>query len=311
MTDIIIPAPLKRGDKVAIISPSTEVKEEYVDGASAWFETQGYNPLIAPHAKGPAAGSYASEFRHRLDDLLSAFQNPEVKAIMCARGGYGAVHLLPYIPAEVVRLNPKWIIGFSDISALHAFMVSNGVASLHAPMGKHLTIEEPANASTLHLANILAKGEPVVYDLPTDPRSICGTARGRLFGGNLAVLNGLAATPYDILSRPLHEDAILFIEDISEKIYAVERMLWRLYLSGALSKVKGLIIGSFTDYPSDRNFPSMEEMIAARLKEWHIDGIPVAYGFPCGHTPENLPLIEGAEVLFAVDESKTSLVQIR
>lgn len=296
---------------MAIISPSTEVKEEYVDGAAAWFEAEGYCPIIAPYAKGPSAGSYASEFSRRLDDLLSALQDPEVKAIMCARGGYGAVHLLPYIPSAVVKMNPKWLIGFSDISALHAFMVSNGVASLHAPMGKHLTIEDPANASTRYLSHILSGDEPVVYDLSTDPRSIAGTARGRLYGGNMAVLNGLAATPYDILSRPLHEDAILFIEDISEKIYAVERMLWRLYLSGALSKVKGLIIGSFTDYPSDRNFRSMEEMISARLKEWHIEGIPVAYGFPCGHTSENLPIIEGAEVLFAVDESKTSLVQIR
>lgn len=305
------PQTLQKGDKVAIVSPSSEVNPDYIDGAADFLRSAGYEPVIAPHAKGPASGSYAATLQERLDDLLAAFSDSSVKAILCARGGYGAIHLLPHIPESVIKENPKWLIGFSDISALHAMMHSYGVASMHAPMAKHLTEEDPLNYSTVAMMKALSSDDPMVFETETNPLSMEGTAKGRVVGGNLAVLNSLASTPFDLLATPLLEDTVLFLEDINEAVYATERMLYRLYMSGVLKRVKGLIFGHFSDYRPDRNYHDMETMIADRLKEWGMTDIPVAFGFPVGHEPENYPVIEGSQAMFAVFSDKTVLIQTR
>lgn len=289
---MIFPERLKKGDTIAIVSPATVVKKEYVEGAAAFLKRQGFNVMIMPHCCGPADGSYSSSLSFRADDLLTAFSLPEVKAILCARGGFGAAHLLPLLPPEIIKENPKWLIGFSDISALHAFLFKNGIGSIHAPMAKHLTIEPENDESTQYLLNILTKDDIINY--PITSFLIEGEASGRLAGGNFAVLDGLAATPFDIFDNVFQEDTILFLEDIAEPIYKIDRMLTRLYLSGVLSKVKGLIFGAFTEYNPDQNFDSMEEMIKCRLDNWNIKNIPVITGFPCGHQSNNLPLPEGA-----------------
>lgn len=304
---MIFPEKLKKGDKVAIISPATIVKEEYIAGACARLRERGYIPVVMAGANGPADGSFASGREQRLADLLSSLEDPEIKAILCARGGYGCVHLLPGIPMQVVRNNPKWLIGFSDISALHALWIRAGVASLHAPMAKHLTIEPDDDPSTLHLFHILEEGVEVDYSVPPHPFNRYGHAEGILRGGNLAVLNGLASTPYDILALSDNEEVILFIEDISEAIYAVERMLMRLYLSGTLSGIKGLIVGQFTEYRPDRNHDSMEAMIHKLLTRYGIDSIPVAFGFPVGHVTLNYPLPEGGKASLCVNSEGVEL----
>lgn len=293
--DITFPRPLQPGDKVAILSPATEVKEEYVDGAAAFLRKYGYEPVVMSGAKGPACGTYASTLDERLENLESALSDSQIRAILCARGGYGAVQLISRIPAAAIKADPKWLIGFSDISALHAMMLRAGVASIHAPMAKHLTEEEDGEESIEALLGILEEGLPTGYCLEADPRNSTGEARGRLRGGNLAVLNGLAQTPFDLLYPADGEDVILFVEDISEAVYAVERIFWRLHLSGALGRIKGLIIGQFTEYRPDKNFETMEDMLDARLSEWGVkERIPVVFGFPAGHVQRNLPLVEGA-----------------
>ena len=135
--NIIIPERVKPGERVAIISPASPVREEFIDQAAEYLRSKGLEAVVFPHAKGPAAGSYASEFEGRLDDLLTAFTMPEIRAVICSRGGYGAVHLLPHIPGSLLRENPKWLVGFSDISALHALSLAQGVASVHGQMTKH------------------------------------------------------------------------------------------------------------------------------------------------------------------------------
>lgn len=295
---MVYPERLKEGDVVAIVSPATEVKREYVEGAAEFLERQGFKAAVMPHACGPSDGSYAASLRNRADDLLAAWNMPEVKAILCARGGFGAAHILPLIPPEMVKRNPKWLIGFSDISALHAFLFKNGVASLHAPMAKHLTVEADNDPSTQALLRILTGDSPVSYSFSCDSFHTGGKARGRLVGGNFAVLDGLAGTPFDIFDNVFKEDTVLFLEDVAEPIYKIDRMLTRLYLAGVLDRVKGLIFGAFTEYKPDRNFNSMEEMIETRLNEWGINQIPVVTGFPTGHQRENLPLIEGGLVNF-------------
>lgn len=293
-----MPSPLHSGSRIAIISPASIVKEEYIDGAVEFLRVHGYEGVVMPHAKGPADGCYAASPADRLSDFMRAWSDSSIDAVLCARGGYGTAHLLPKLSTGFLRDNAKWLVGFSDISAFHAALLHAGVASIHGPMARHLC-ENPGNGATAALMSLLSGGG-MDYEVPTHPLSRPGEARGRLMGGNLAVLNGLAATPYDIFERAWHEDVILFLEDVSEAIYAVERMLWRLYMAGTLHRLKGLIFGRFTEYRPSAKFSAMEEMLASLLRRIGLAGLPVAFGFPVGHVDDNLPLVEGAEVTLSI-----------
>lgn len=302
---IIIPGSLAPGDRIAIISPATIVKAEYIDGAAARLRDEGFDPVVMPHAKGPASGTYASSAEHRLADFRAAWENPEIRAVLCARGGYGCVHLIPELDTAFLRDNAKWLIGFSDVSALHAMLLHTGVASIHGPMAKHIALESADDYCSQALYRILREGLPIEYYSPPHPFDSFGEAAGTLVGGNLAVLNGLAATPYDVFDRALHEDTILFIEDISEAIYAMERMVRRLILSGTIGHLKGLILGQFTDYRPSANFPDMETMLHSLLGDLKI---PVAYSFPVGHVSDNVPLVCGASATLSVTPEGRSLI---
>ncbi len=296
---IIIPPSLQQGDAIAIVSPSSKVQHEYIEGGAARLESWGYKVLKGSYAYG-AYGNFAGTAEERLYDLREALLNPEVKAILCARGGYGAVHLLEGISSHEIRDNAKWIIGFSDISALHAAWLRAGVASLHAPMCKHLTIEHAEQASTQYLRAIL-QGERTSYRVPSHSLNRCGEAHARIVGGNMAVLCGLLRTPYDLF----REDTILFIEDVGERTYKVERMLYNLELAGVLPRLAGLVVGQFTDYKEDPGMcATMYEMIAARVARYNY---PVAFDFPIGHVSENHPIIEGAEVMLSVTPQGVTL----
>lgn len=306
---IIFPEKLNPGDKIAILCPAGIVKEEYILGAKEILTSAGYEPVLMPHALGPISGSYSSDSKSRLADFVTALNNPEIKGIFCGRGGYGAVELIGAIPPSMLRVNNKWLVGFSDISALHAMMHHAGVASIHGAMAKHLSNHDLEDESTQSLLKALGSDEPIIYETATTEFDVYGEASGRLIGGNLAVLHGLAGTDFDLLSPQNLEGNILFIEDISEPIYAVERMLWRLRLSGALSRISGLLVGKFTDYKEDRNFKNMESMISFRLKDWGLEGIPVSFGVPFGHIDRNFSLIEGASARLRVDANGTQLIQ--
>lgn len=308
---MIYPGNLKPGDRVAIISPSSPVRDEYIDGAAEFLRARGLEPVVMPHARGPVSGSYAASDADRLDDFIRAWQDPSIRAVLCSRGGYGAVHLISRISPDLLRGDPKWLIGFSDITALHAALFNAGVASLHAPMAKHLSLEGAEDESSVALMDILEKGLPAEYVVGGNALNRPGEAEGILAGGNLAVFNGLAGSRFDFLAERAEEesggDLILFIEDISEAIYAVERMLYRIWLSGGFEKVAGLIVGQFTEYRPDRNYSAMEEMISAFLTRAGITDIPVAFGFPAGHVKHNLPLVEGARARLSVTADRTVL----
>lgn len=297
---MIIPQPLQPGDTIALISPSSKVKAAYIDSAAQQLRSWGYRVVTGKYAYG-SYGNFAGTVEERLADLREALFNPEVKAILCTRGGYGAVHLLNQITPQEIRDNAKWIIGFSDISALHAAWVRAGVASLHAPMCKHLTEECAEQESTRYLHGIL-NGMMPAYRVAPHEYNRCGEAHARIVGGNLAVLCGLLRTPYDIFA----EDTILFIEDIAERTYKVERMLYNLELAGVLPRLAGLVVGQFTEFDEDPGMcATMYEMIASRVAPYNY---PVSFGFPIGHVSENHPIIEGAEVTLSVTPEGTSLI---
>lgn len=300
------PSKIQKGDRVAIISPASAVKEEYIDGASRFLTSAGFEPVVMPHAKGPCSGSYAATDDERLSDLESAYRDPTVRAILCARGGYGCNHLISRIEPSLIANNPKWLIGFSDVSALHALSLHAGVVSLHAPMAKHLTLLPADHYCTRTMMEILESGLPYEYHITGNRLNRPGSARGRLVGGNLAVINGLAATPFDPVATA--EPIILFIEDIGEQIYEVERMLIRMRLAGQLDRLAGLIIGNFTDYREDRNHKDMYSMIDSLLSAGRGVEFPVAYGFPTGHTDDNLPLPLGCETTIEVSRDCVRLL---
>ena len=287
----VFPAPLRKGDKIAICSPAGKIDSKTVHAAADILRQQGWQVEIMPHALG-ASGSYSGTAAERYSDLRAAFSDPSVRAILCARGGYGVVHILEQLNDLPIEDDPKWIIGYSDISALHALMAKKGIASIHSPMCSAIQKgpEDPDNAT---LFDILRGERPVhifephVYDRP-------GMATGTLRGGNLAVLAELIDTPYDILEP----DTILFIEDVSEPIYKIERILYQLRMNGVLKNLKGLIVGKFTEYKPDDNHADMESMIRDMVAPY---SYPVAFGVPVGHVDHNLPMIESAKVTLKVN----------
>lgn len=292
-SSVTFPAPLQKGDKIAICSPAGPVDSKVVEKSLPILRQCGWEPVVLPHALGKN-GHYSGTDDERYADMAEAITNPEYKAILCARGGYGAVHILDRLSKLPIAENPKWLIGFSDISALHALMTSKGVASIHSAMcaGLGRGTDDEDNKS---LFDILRGGRPA-YVFDSHPYDRQGIATGTLLGGNLAVLAELINTPYDIL-KP---DTILFLEDVSEPVYKIERIFYQLKLSGVLRNLRGLIVGQFTEYKPDDNHATMEDMIRDITSDCRY---PIAFGVPVGHVEHNLPMIESAQVTLKVSPS--------
>lgn len=297
--DILLPPYLQKGDKVIVVSPSSKIDQSFLKGAKKRLESWGLKVAMGKHA-GSSSGRYAGTIRQRLKDMQAAMNDPKVKAILCSRGGYGAIHLIDKIDFTVFREHPKWLIGFSDITALHQLFQKNGSASLHSLMARHLTVEPEDDPCSLHLREILFGNLPV-YTCEKHKLNKQGTAQGILRGGNMAVAYGLRGTPYDIPA----EGTVLFLEDVSECPHAIERMMYNLKLGGVLEKLSGLIIGQFTEYEEDRSLgKELYAALADLVKEYDY---PVCFDFPVGHVTANLPLINGAQVEFTVGKKNVEL----
>ena len=308
----IIPASLRPGSRIAIVSPSSSIDSKWVLQCADSLTARGYEPVIFPHALGKNWGSYPATDQEKLEDLTAAFADSTIDLILCSRGGYSSTRLLPMLDEELIRNNPKWLIGFSDISALHALMAKAGVASIHGPMTRPIASPGAQKESVDYLFQIIEQGLPLTYTLRNHPYNKPGVAQGRMLGGNFIVINNLAETPWDVLNRGDEEDVILFVEEVGEKIYAVERMLLRLHQSGALGRLKGIVFGQFTEYKPDENFETMEDMIHYWLREWgyYADGsqMPILYGFPGGHDDKiNWPVVLGANCTLAIDGESATL----
>ncbi len=298
---VIYPEPLKPGDKIAIVSPAGPIDTAVVMKADSVLRELGFTPVIYPNAFN-RNGYFAGTHDERFADLKAAFTDPEVRAILCSRGGYGVVHNLDRLSTLLLAEDPKWVIGFSDISALHALMATNNVASIHASMAKHIALgpEDPDNAA---LFSIL-RGEELTYKFASHPYNHIGKAEGRLLGGNLAVIAELINTPFDVI-KP---GTILFIEDVSEPVYKIERIMYQLKLSGVLGKLKGLIVGQFTDYKPDACHESMEAMIRDVVAPYNI---PVAFDLPIGHVSHNVPVVVSCNATLEITPTCVTLTQGR
>ena len=297
----VMPTPLKTGDTIAVISPSSVPDSATVAKGCATLRSWGYVPVVGAHALSSYHG-FAGTADERATDLLWALRNPSIKAIICSRGGDGAVQVLQRIPLNEFRNHPKWIMGFSDVTALHSAEVAAGVMSIHSSMCDGIAMRGERDSVNMILRKLL-QGELPTYQAPAHPLNQQGEATGILVGGNFSVFCGLAGSEYDFLNRA-DEGLILFIEDTDESMTKVDRMLHQLEIRGVLSKLNGIIVGHFSKYKSPENgFADMYEMLHEYLQYYHI---PVCYDFPVGHhSGKNYPMVEGCRVNLKVGQDGT------
>lgn len=293
---MLFPPKLNRGDYVAVVAPSGIVSKQVLDNAKALLAGWGLKVIVAPHADG-SYHFFSGTKEERLSDINKAISDNNIKAIFCARGGYGSIHLVEEINWHILHKHPKWVIGFSDITVLHSKLLEIGVASIHGPMPKTFPQVGEKSKDVESLKALLMDDFSTVK-AEAHYLNIKGTAKGVLFGGNLSILYSLLGTPLKF--KP--EGKILFIEDLCEQYYHLDRMLNSFKLSGVFSKISGLIVGQFTDMKD--SMPSYgkntREIVSNIISSYKI---PVAYNFPVGHGDVNCPLVLGANVELTVADN--------
>lgn len=300
-----MPPALKAGDTIAIVSPSSAPDEVTIAKGCDALRKWGYVPVVAPHALNNYHG-FAGTADERAADLLWALRDSTVKAVICSRGGDGAVQAIHRVPLSEFARHPKWIIGFSDATALHSAAVSAGVMSIHGTMCDGIATTGERRDSVNTFMRRLLQGELPSYEAAPHPLNQPGTATGILVGGNMSVFCGLAGSDYDFLNLA-DEGLILFIEDTNESMSKVDRMLHMLEIRGILPRLKGIIVGHFSKYQYPENgFADMYDMLHEYLQHYPI---PVCYDFPIGHhSGYNYPMVEGCRVRLTVGKDKTQIV---
>ena len=303
MKVIIFPQSLKKGDKIALISPAGAVEESQLEKGIKLIESNGYEPVLGKHlyTKYSNGYNYAGTEKERISEMNWAFNNEEIGAIWASRGGYGCQHLLRHVQLSKFKKKPKWYIGYSDNTVVQSFLLKNNFASIHGQTIK--TSSFGVTDESYDLIFDILKGKKPTYSIAQNELNKVGTAAGTLVGGNLALIYALLGTTYSFNFK----DKILFIEDIGENFYALDRMLISLDLAGVFRNIKGLIIGGMTNMGDEKDNKSYEEsfdqfaykIISERVSKYDF---PVAFGFPNGHIHDNRPLMIGTNITMNVAE---------
>ncbi len=295
------PSPLSKGDRVALVAPARKISKPEILFAIQTLEGWGLQVVLGNFLFAES-NQFAGTDAQRASDLQIAFDDPEIKAIFCARGGYGTVRIIDQLDFTQFCKNPKWIVGFSDTTVLHSHIHANfGTATLHAAMPLTFPKEE-AFSDTLNDLQETLFGKQFVYEISSDPKNRAGNASGELVGGNLSILHTLTGTSSDIDTQ----GKILFIEDLDEYLYHIDRMMVHLKRSGKLANLAGLVVGGMTKM-NDNSVPfgkTAEEIIFEAVVEYDY---PVCFGFPAGHQPLNLPLVLGATAQLTIDKTTAAL----
>ncbi len=298
---IKIPPYLHPGDTIAITCPAGYISMEKIQRCIDTLKAWGYPVRIGKTLGSDSTNYFSGTDKERLDDFQQMLDDDEVKAILCGRGGYGLGRIIDKISFKHFKRAPKWIIGYSDITVLHAHIYSNyGIATMHAPMASAFN-DEPLNAFVHSLKNAL-EGQKIKYQCDPHELNRKGEAIGELVGGNLSLLAHLTGTPSDIKTK----GRILFLEDVGEYLYNIDRMLYQLKRSGKIDKLAALIIGGFTDSKdTERPFgKTAYEIISDIVQEYKY---PVCFGFPVGHWKENYALKIGLGYKLKVSKNKVIL----
>jgi len=293
------PPYLKSNDQIRIVSPSGNIEPKYIVGAKKTLSSWGLNVTEGKFAR-TKYGRFAGTEEQRIADLQEALDDPSVNAILCSRGGYGVAQIIDKLDFSTFAKSPKWLIGFSDITILHNAISNLGIASIHGIMAKHLT-QFPADSIHVQKCREILFGQVPTYVVPKHRLNKVGIAQGKLIGGNLSVLIGLRGSQFDLD----YKNNILFIEDIAERPYHIDRLMQNLRFSGALAQLSGLVVGQFSDCDEDPLMKkSVAQIIASAVSEYDY---PVCFNFPAGHVDNNFPLKLGETVQFEVTKRAVTL----
>jgi muramoyltetrapeptide carboxypeptidase len=298
-----IPPYLKKGSTIGITCPAGYMAAEKAQTCINTLQKWGYNVMVGKTLGSNSTNYFSGTDEDRKDELQAMLDDKSIDAILFGRGGYGVGRIIDQLDFTKFKKSPKWIIGFSDITILHSHLHSKlKIASLHAPMAA--AFNEGENEFILSLKNALI-GKKGKYKIAAHLFNKKGNVSGQLVGGNLCLLANCIGTPSDINTK----NKILFIEDIGEQIYAVDRMLYQLKRSGKLNNLAGLIIGGFTDIKdTDRPFgKTVYEAIADTVAEYNY---PVCYNFPVSHGIENVALKVGVEYELKIENKNVSLSEL-
>ena len=299
---IKIPPYLKKCDTIGIVCPAGYMALDKVQTCITTLQEWGYNVKVGKTVGGDSQTYFSGTDEERLADFQQMLDDDEVKTILCGRGGYGMGRIIDKIDFKKFRKQPKWIVGYSDITVLHSHLYSNYyISSLHSPMAGAFNEEGYKNEFVLSLKNVL-QGKKIKYSCPAHEFNRKGEAVGELTGGNLALLAHLTGTNSDSKTK----GRILFIEDVGEYSYNVDRMLHQLKRSGKLSRLAGLIVGGFTDMKdTERPFGKLVyEIIREMIKEYDY---PVCFDFPVSHTDRNYALKIGVGYKLKIGKTKVVL----
>ncbi len=291
-----LPPFLRPGDTVGVVSPASWFPyDELTDGLRILRDDWHLNVIEGKSLQaqdGPFAGS--DELRRA--DLQQLFDNPDVKAVFAARGGYGCYRLVDGLDLTGLLAHPKWLVGFSDVTVLLSLLYANGIGSLHGLMPRQYGLSD--RAESLETVRQWLFGEPPAdYRVPAHPLNRPGQATGPLVGGNLTMLVNSLSTPTDIA----FDNSVLFIEDIDETLFSLDRMMRQLHRAGRLSNLAGLVVGQFTDMRDNPSLPFGDDaygIIAGAVSGYDY---PVLFDFPVGHVPQNLAMPIGTDVRLEVE----------
>ncbi|MEX0967522.1 MAG: LD-carboxypeptidase [Bacteroidia bacterium] len=301
MKSVAVPPFLKNGDTIAIVSTARKIAPDELLPAVAAYEKEGFKVRLGKTI-GRSFHQFAGSDNERLADFQEMIDDGEVKAIICARGGYGTSRIIDRLDFSRFEQKPKWIVGYSDVTVLHCHVVKNhGVATLHATMPLHMLKCDQDQESFDSLVAVL-KGKIKNYDFDPHLLNRAGMASGELTGGNLSIIYNLTGTA----SEPDTDGKILFLEDLDEYLYHVDRMMVMLKRAGKLENLAGLLIGGMTGM-NDNAVPfgqSAEEIIRAHVEDYTY---PVAFGFPAGHGPRNLAMVMGMPSTLNVNNNGCSI----
>lgn len=292
------PQPLQKGDYVAIVAPAKVIEQKYIDEAINIIRKNGLEPIVTPYCMAEN-GYLAGTIKNRIKDFQWATDNYKIKAILCARGGYGSIQVVDQINWADFLTHPQWVIGFSDITVFHQHLANLDIASIHATMPLNFSSNSKEALSSLF--HCLKKGK-ISHKWNTNKINIYGKTEGKVIGGNLTVLTGLIGTSF----MPDYKQKILFLEDVGEPLYAIDRSLYQLEKAGVFDKINGLILGGFTKIkPTEPNYPYDFETIVK--SHFPYRKIPISFDFPAGHMKDNRALIFGKKATLEVKEYSSKL----
>ena len=298
---MITPKPLSKGSKIAIVATARFITESDIEYSLQYLKDNGFKPVYDERLFA-VSGQFAGSDDFRANVLQSYLDSPDIDAILCARGGYGTIRIIDKLKFDKFINNPKWIVGYSDVTVLHAKLQSLGFESIHASMP--INFHDNTEAALTSIIDALTS-QNLHYEIKNSPLNIQGEAEAEIVGGNISVLYSMLGSS----TFPDTKGKILFLEDLDEYLYHIDRMMFAFERAGIFDGIKGLIVGGLTKM-HDNNIPfgkTAEDIILERVAD---KGIPVCFNFPAGHIDDNRAIILGRKIRLSIRNAQCIMYNV-